>query len=68
MTDQTILKKIHSLPDSIKGEIIDFIEFLIQKYRPAKKEKIIPQYGSLKGTFKMADDFDEPLEDFKDYM
>ena len=27
----------------------------------------VPQPGSLKG-FKMAPDFDEPLEDFKDYM
>ena len=46
---------------------MDFIEFLTQKYLPAKKKKTIPQYGSLKGTFKMSGDFDEPLEDFKDY-
>jgi hypothetical protein len=70
MTDQAILKKIHALPDSMKAEIIDFIEFLMQKYRSKSKtqEKKIPEYGSLKGTFKMADDFDDPLEDFKDYM
>jgi hypothetical protein len=68
MTDQAILKKIHALPNSMKVEIVDFIEFLTQKYRPVKKEKVIPQYGSLKGTFKMADDFDEPLEDFKEYL
>jgi len=29
-------------------------------------EAIIPQAGSLKG-FRMSADFDEPLEDFKDY-
>lgn len=27
-----------------------------------------PQYGSAEGLFEMADDFDSPLEDFKDYM
>lgn len=68
MTEQAILKKIHNLPDNLKGEVMDFIEFLTQKYRSAKKGKVIPQYGSLKGTFTMSDNFDEPLEEFKDYM
>lgn len=26
------------------------------------------QFGSAKGMIKMSDDFDEPLEDFKEYM
>lgn len=30
-----------------------------------KKERI---FGMLKGKIKMSDDFDEPLEEFKDYM
>ena len=30
-----------------------------------KKER---EFGCAKGQFWMADDFDEPLEDFKDYM
>lgn len=67
MTDQTILKKIHPLPDSIKSEIVDFIEFLTLKYKSDKRGKAAPIYGSLKGTFKMADDFDAPLDDFKGY-
>jgi prevent-host-death family protein len=25
-------------------------------------------FGSARGTFQMADDFDAPLEDFKEYM
>lgn len=33
-----------------------------------KAVKRIPKFGCAKGTFKMADDFDEPLDDFKDYM
>ncbi len=31
------------------------------------EDSIIPQPGSLKG-FQMSSDFDEPLEDFKDYL
>ena len=35
--------------------------------RPAEKPR--PVFGSGKGWFSdMSDDFDEPLEDFKDYM
>ena len=30
-----------------------------------KKERV---FGCAKGQFRMADDFDAPLEDFKDYM
>ena len=30
--------------------------------------KKVPVFGCAKGQFKMAADFDEPLEDFKDYM
>jgi prevent-host-death family protein len=27
-----------------------------------------PQFGSAKGLITMTEDFDEPLDDFKDYM
>ena len=38
-------------------------------FTPAKQEpQKTPVFGCAKGQFKMADDFDEPLEDFKDYM
>lgn len=39
---------------------------LIPTETPAKKKRGL--VGSAKGWFTMADDFDEPLEDFKDYM
>jgi antitoxin (DNA-binding transcriptional repressor) of toxin-antitoxin stability system len=35
--------------------------------RPPKKTKKIP-WGVFKGKIEMADDFDAPLEMFKDYM
>ncbi len=68
MTDLTLYQKITSLPDSVKKEVDDFIEFVIQKNKGEKESKNHPKAGFLKGTFKVSDDFDEPLDDFKDYM
>jgi Protein of unknown function (DUF2281) len=58
---------IGALPDNLKEEVADFVAFLEQKHIPKKKIKE-RQFGGLKGAFVMAPDFDEPLEDFKDYM
>ena len=35
------------------------------KVEQPKKERV---FGCAKGKYRMADDFDAPLEDFKDYM
>ena len=34
---------------------------------PLSGQKPAPKFGSAKGLFKMSDDFDGPLEDFKEY-
>jgi len=42
---------------------------VILTFTPAKTEqKKVPVFGCAKGQFRMAEDFDEPLEDFKEYM
>jgi len=33
-----------------------------------QKKGNVPRFGSMKGKITIADDFDEPLEDFKEYM
>ena len=38
---------------------------LVALTKHGKKQR---QFGSAKGLIKMADDFDAPLEDFKEYM
>lgn len=38
------------------------------KLIPNINAKPRPKFGSARGLIKMSDDFDEPLEDFKDYM
>ena len=64
MRDQLILEKVKHLPPTQKEQVLDFIEFLERKYDQRPR----PVFGSGKGTFEMMPDFDEPLDDFKEYM
>jgi hypothetical protein len=67
MDEAIIVTKFNALPDTLKKEVLDFMDFLIQKNETALVENH-PVAGCVKGTFIMKDDFDEPLEDFQDYM
>jgi len=67
MSDFQLYSQISSLPADLKKEVSDFVAFLKQKSQSKKKIKE-RQFGYAKGFFKMSNDFDEPLEDFKDYM
>lgn len=68
MTDLSLYTKISSLPDSLKSEVIDFIDFLKTKKKSKKNPKKNRIFGYAKGAITLKPDFDEPLEDFKDYM
>jgi hypothetical protein len=71
MIETTILEYLHKLPDSLQKEVLHYTQFLLETHnkttsRPQKKR----QAGFLKGTFALplADDFNELLEDFQEYM
>jgi len=67
MDHMQLYTKITSLPNDIKSEVNDFIDFLmIKKKKEIKKKK--PIFGCAKGQIFISPDFDEPLDDFKDYM
>jgi len=68
MSEAVLLEKIKHLPKPYKEELIDFVEQLEKKANKNKQKKSERGFGSLKGVFKMSDDFDEPLEDFKEYL
>jgi len=55
-------EKINTLPDNLKEEVSDFIDFLIEKKMKATNLKSRP-IGLAKGKIKISDDFDEPLTD-----
>ena len=59
--------KISHLSTDLRSEVNDFIDFLLSK-RNKKIRKKQPKFGYAKGQIYMSPDFDEPLDDFKDYM
>lgn len=66
MNDLELYAKLVELPDELKKEANDFVEFLKTKVSGkgiSKKRKA----GLAKGLIEMSEDFDEPLEDFKEY-
>ena len=75
MDNTVIFSKLDLLPENMKAEVLDFIDFLLSKSNrnnlavkndhPQKSDR---EPGSAKGMFTMMPDFDEPLEDFKEYM
>ncbi|NOQ35190.1 MAG: DUF2281 domain-containing protein [Methylococcaceae bacterium] len=69
-----LIEEIKQVPSDKLAEIYDLVHYfrlgLLQE-KPTTEQIIrhkTPKFGFAKGTFKMADDFDEPLDDFKDYM
>ena len=69
MSNTILFEKINQLPDHLKVEVLDFVEFLEHK-KASQFEKPLKKrvFGSAKGKYIMSADFDEPLEEFKDYM
>ena len=61
-----LYSKLQHLPDNMKSEVSDFIDFLMSKNKKSEKRK--PKFGSAKGMFKMKRNFDEPIPEFKDYQ
>lgn len=82
METETLEKKIAKLPENLKLKVEGYIDALLGADDQSKKAILAdpdkstdeiriprPIFGSGKGIFgKMADDFDEPLEDMKEYM
>lgn len=67
MTDLYLYTKLSSLSPDLKKEVADFIDFLQHKSKSDKKQLKRPT-GLAKGMIKISDDFDEPLDDFEEYM
>ena len=69
--EQLILSEIHQLPEHLKLEVLHFTQFLKKGFvqntmsNPKKAKRI---FGIAKGKYKIAEDFDAPLEDFFAYM
>lgn len=67
MATQDLFVKINSLPSDMKKELEAFVDQLMKRLKKEPQKKKRP-LGLLKGKIHIPDDFDDPLEDFKDYM
>jgi len=66
MNDLELYAKLAELPEEFKKEAHDFVDFLKTKMTDNETNKK-RKAGLAKGLIEMSEDFDEPLEDFKDY-
>ena len=60
-------KQMTRLSAMQQAEVFDFIDFLLSKQQKDALQKQ-PVFGSAKGRFRMEENFNAPLEDFKAYM
>ena len=67
--ESTSISKFYNLNSDLRQEVLDFIEFLLEKQKKQVTELPKPpsNFGSDKGIV-MSDDFNEPLEEFNEYM
>ena len=66
MDNILLYSKLAHLPDNMKTEVSNFIDFLMNKNN--KPVRIKPKFGSAKGKFILHKNFDLPIDDFKDYQ
>jgi hypothetical protein len=67
MDNLIIYNKLANLPENLKLEVAKFIDSLLDKNQ--KEPNVAkPKFGCAKGMFLMKEDFDQPLDDFKDYL
>lgn len=67
MSSIELQNRINALPENLRREVEDFVSYLLEKSRKDKMPKAKLR-GSLKGKILMSEDFDQPLDDFKEYM
>ena len=62
--------QLSSLPEDIRQQVLDFIDLLMKGRQGGdpKDPHKTPVPGLAKGMVTVPDDFDAPLDDFKEYM
>ena len=64
-------QKLKSIPEEYMDEIYDYLEQFSIKILSKQKDNAknyIRQLGTLKGKIVLHENFDEPIEDFAEYM
>jgi hypothetical protein len=63
-----LLETLQKLPKSLQQEVLHYAEYLAAKYAAETHPQKRSSFGSWQGQMTIADDFDAPLEDMKEYM
>ncbi len=66
--EKLVLSRIQQLPEQLKQEVLHYIELLQKRYTTQNQKTKNRKAGSAKGKYKLAPDFDAPLEHFTEYM
>lgn len=61
-----IVEKVKNLPPAFKKDVEEYFEKKLNSILKASNKQ--PVFGSAKGMFVIKPGFDEPLDDFKEYM
>ena len=63
-----LLEGYAKLPRDLQAQIVDYIQFLLERHKVDSHVSSRSGYGIAKGKVVMAEDFDEPIDDFNDYQ
>lgn len=66
----SLIEKISKIPKEKEKEVEAFLDKILDQIKKQESQATGKRggFGALKGMIVMADDFDEPMEDFKEYM
>ncbi|MBO6179229.1 MAG: DUF2281 domain-containing protein [Selenomonadaceae bacterium] len=68
MNTAIIEQKLTLVPDEYLNEISEYIDFILFRAHEKNFKKFKRTPGIMNGEICMSDDFDAPLDDFKEYM
>lgn len=68
LDNYSLYTKISTLPLNLKQEVDNYIDFLIYKSQKDKVDNEKRKIGRAEGLIEMKDNFDEPIDGFKEYM
>ena len=75
MPIEQLIKNATGLPDRYVEMAVSYIQFLQVQYKEKSRQKsagaerpVLRKAGMYHGMGRISDDFDAPLDDFKEYM
>ena len=68
LDDQKILAEIKGLSKEKQSQVFAYIRTLKREGKEVRSDAVLRPFGVIAGKSQFADDFNQPLVDFQDYM